>query len=111
LREQLEEENRAAMEQQAKKAASDWANMYIKPKVTRSWLRPPSAKSGLSCKIQVRLLPGGEVADAQVVSSSGDPAFDRSAEAAVRKASPLPWPPDPKVAEQLRSFTFTFKPE
>ena len=56
-------------------------------------------------------MPGGDVTSVQVIKSSGDTAFDRSAEAAVYKASPLPMPDDPRVAQQLRSFTFTFKPE
>ena len=71
-----------------------------------------SATQGLKCTIQVKLLPSGEVMDAVVVGSSGDPVFDRSAENAVRKASPLPVPQDRAVFNQsFRVFTFVFKPE
>lgn len=80
----------------------------IRPRVENRWV---GAKSGLSCIIRVTTLPGGEVRDAQVVRSSGDPAFDRSAEAAVLKSSPLPMPADAKVAQALRSFQFLFKPD
>jgi colicin import membrane protein len=45
------------------------------------------------------------------VESSGDPAFDRSAEAAVRRASPLPLPANRELFENFRSFTFVFKPQ
>jgi len=47
-----------------------------------------------------------------VIGSSGDPIFDRSAENAVRKASPLPVPQDRNLFNQeFRVFTFVFKPE
>jgi colicin import membrane protein len=50
--------------------------------------------------------------DADVVRSSGNGVFDRSAENAVRKASPLPVPKDRKLFRRnFRSFTFEFKPQ
>jgi colicin import membrane protein len=50
--------------------------------------------------------------EAVVVSSSGDPIFDRSAENAVSKASPLPVPQDKSLFnDEFRVFTFVFKPE
>jgi colicin import membrane protein len=64
----------------------------------------------MTCIIAIRTAPNGQVIAAQVTKSSGDPAFDRSAEAAVRKASPLPMPPDPKVAAKFFSFSLRFKP-
>jgi len=84
--------------------------LYIKEKVQRSWIRPPSSGAELSCTVEVRLIPSGEVIDAQIVRSSGNAAFDRSVEAAVFKASPLPVPPDAEVMEQFRSLKFEFKP-
>jgi colicin import membrane protein len=46
------------------------------------------------------------------VSSSGDAVFDRSAENAVRKASPLPVPQDKVLFNKdFRVFAFVFKPE
>jgi colicin import membrane protein len=84
--------------------------LYIQEKVQRSWIRPPSSGSQLSCTVEVRLIPSGEVIDAQIVRSSGNAAFDRSVEAAVFKASPLPVPPDPEVMQQFRSLRFEFKP-
>jgi len=84
--------------------------LYIRDKVQRSWIQPPGSGSDLSCTVEVRLIPSGEVIDAQIVRSSGNPAFDRSVEAAVFKASPLPVPADPDVMEQFRSLRFEFKP-
>jgi colicin import membrane protein len=49
------------------------------------------------------------VMDAEVISSSGDEDFDRSAESAVNKASPLPVPKDKELfARKFRSFQFLF---
>ena len=100
----------AAQRQSAMQRMVDEYVLYIQEKVQRSWIRPPSSGSELSCTVEVRLIPSGEVIDAQIVRSSGNPAFDRSVEAAVFKASPLPVPPDPDVMEQFRSLRFEFKP-
>ena len=83
---------------------------YIREKVQHSWIRSPDSRSGLTCLVEVRLIPSGEVIDAKIIQSSGDTAFDRSVEAAVFKASPLPVPKDPQVMEKFRSFRFRFKP-
>jgi len=79
--------------------------------VRRHWNQPPNT-ANLVSKVRVRLTPGGEVLNASVVLSSGNPAYDRSVEYAVYRASPLPLPPDPALAQLLRSepITFTFDP-
>ncbi|MGZ8143229.1 MAG: cell envelope integrity protein TolA, partial [Methylosarcina sp.] len=88
------------------------ARAAIQLKTNRSWIRPPTSSSGLKCKIRVRLTSTGDVIDATVISSSGDEIFDRSAENAVNKASPLPVPKDKDLfAKKFRSFTFTFDPD
>jgi len=54
----------------------------------------------------------GSVIDAEVIASSGDEIFDRSAENAVNKASPLPVPQDKELfARNFRTFTLTFDPD
>ncbi|MFZ2312426.1 MAG: cell envelope integrity protein TolA, partial [Methylobacter sp.] len=88
------------------------ASAAIKQKVNRSWIRPVSATMGMTCKIRVRLMSDGTVVDAVVISSSGDDFFDRSAENAVNKASPLPVPTDKELfAREFRSFEFVFNPK
>jgi colicin import membrane protein len=58
------------------------------------------------------LMSDGTVIDAEVISSSGDEIFDRSAENAVNKASPLPVPKDKELfAREFRSFQFLFNPK
>jgi colicin import membrane protein len=83
---------------------------YIQERIQRSWLRPPGSPAGLSCVVQVSLIPGGEVARVQIVRSSGDPVFDRSVETAVYKASPLPLPPDAALFKHFRDLRLIFKP-
>ncbi len=83
----------------------------IRQKVSRNWNQPPNTRSGIAARVQVRLSAGGEVINARIVKSSGDPIFDRSVENAVYKASPLPIPQERGINEQFRSLTLTFKPE
>lgn len=86
--------------------------VIIKGRVTASWLRPPGLPKGLSCLLKISLNPFGEVLDVTIVRSSGNTLFDRSAEAAVKKASPLPVPPDLSIYNRyFREFQFLFKPE
>ena len=57
-------------------------------------------------------MPTGAVSSVQAQCTGGDAAFERSAEAAVRKASPFPMPPETLVAKQLlgQIVTFRFNP-
>jgi len=62
----------------------------------------------------VQLIPTGEVVDVQVVKSSGDDAFDRSAVTAVKKAGQFPELKNLKSAEfekNFRRLTMPFTPE
>lgn len=86
--------------------------MLIQAKIKQNWRQPVGMSiAGFKCKLAVKLLPTGEVVDAQVIESSGNLAFDRSSELAIHKASPLPMPDDTEVAKIFRQFTFTFHPE
>lgn len=98
--------------QEHNRQATITATTAIQRKVNNRWIRPLSSIKGLNCTIRVKLLPSGDVMNASVVRSSGDSIFDRSAENAVRKASPLPVPKDRALfTKKFRSFTFEFKPE
>jgi colicin import membrane protein len=107
LQAQLAEE---AAQARAESALSQFIP-YIQQKVQNSWRRPAGSPPGLSCVIQVKLIPGGEVASAKVVQSSGDALFDRSVETAVLKASPLPLPDDPAMFKYFREINFRFVPD
>lgn len=57
--------------------------------VEENWSRPPSARNGMRAVLRISMLPTGEVTEVVILESSGDPAFDRSAETAVFRAEPF----------------------
>ncbi|MEW4983123.1 MAG: cell envelope integrity protein TolA [Cycloclasticus sp.] len=115
-REQAEREQdlreQAALEEQqmrAQVAVASYTDL-IRQKVERNWIQPPGDIMGLNCVVRVRLIPGGDVIDAQVIKSSGNTFFDRSVERATRKAAPLPLPSDPSMFNYFRTLEFYFRP-
>lgn len=109
LREQLEKEEQENQKRLAEKAVASYRDL-IKQKVERNWIQPPGEIAGLNCVVRVRIMPGGDVIDAQVIQSSGNAVFDRSVERATRKAAPLPLPDDPRLASYFRILEFVFGP-
>jgi colicin import membrane protein len=106
-----QEQIEAERERQAEALVQRYTGI-IKQRVQRSWFRPRGARTGLSCTVQVSLLPDGTVKGVEVVESSGDEVFDRSVEKAVYRASPLPLPPDKALFETVfRNFNFRFNPQ
>ena len=81
----------------------------IKDKIERNWLRPPGTVAGLECEVRVVQIPGGEVVQVEIRTSSGNVAFDRSVEEAVLRSSPLPLPKDPSLFD--RDIVIAFEPE
>ena len=108
----LEEERR---EEEARRKAAYEAKLLtlrqkyglkIAQKVENSWLRPATNSEGFSCGVRVTQTMTGDVIDVRLQSCVGDNAFKRSVERAVRKASPLPLPPNPDVFDRVIEFTF-----
>lgn len=89
-------------------------DQLIAERVSQNWSRPPSAVKGMVTVLEIRMLPTGQVVGVNVVKSSGDAAFDRSAEQAVKKVDRFEEvkniPPD-VFERRYRQFTFTFNPE
>ena len=101
--------------QEAEQVATEASRIQylIEQKVTRRWNPPPgTATAGLQCRVEVRLGSSGTVLAVSITQSSGNAAFDRSVEAAVWKADPLPMPDDPALRERsaFRNHVFTFDP-
>jgi colicin import membrane protein len=88
-------------------ALASWQSQ-ITARIQRAWLRPPSARPGIECVLNVTQVPGGEVTNVRIGSCNGDQAVRESIEAAVYRASPLPPPPDPSMFE--RNLVITFRP-
>jgi colicin import membrane protein len=81
----------------------------IRARITRAWLRPPTARPGIECVLYVTQVPGGEVTNVRIGECNGDQAVRESIEAAVYRASPLPPPPDPSLFD--RDLRINFKPD
>ncbi len=105
----LEAQMRADMEAERDATEIELYMAKIQQTVEDSWLRPSTVGDGLKCTLRIRMAAGGNVIAAQVVQSSGNSAFDRSAEAAVRKADPLPVPSG-RLFEKFRDINFVFAP-
>ena len=82
----------------------------IREKVESIWVRPASARAGMSCTLKVKLMPGGDVVSVKVVKSSGDHLFDESVKSAVYKAAPLPLPADNRLFVEFKELNIVFKP-
>jgi colicin import membrane protein len=82
--------------------------------VQQNWSRPPSARNNMTAVLRIRLVPTGDVVDVEIVTSSGDAAFDRAAENAVRavgRFSELQRMPPRMFDRNFRSLLLTFRPE
>lgn len=86
------------------------ASGAIQAAIRSNWIEPPISTTGLEALIRINVNPGGEVTSAQVVKSSGNSLFDRSAEIAVLKASPIPIPNNPKYYQFIKEFNINFRP-
>ena len=124
LREMLERSTAVALADEAaalddEEADAEAATMTysdaIALAVIREWSRPPSARNDMQARMVVELTPAGDLLGVEIADSSGNAAFDRAAEAAVRKAARrdrFPVPPERGLFEaNFRRFTLLFKPE
>ena len=83
----------------------------IQGKIEGNWSNR-LACSGQEVTIWVKVNISGEVTVVKVVGDSGDDACRRSAENAVYKASPLPFPDNPRFFKWLdQEFQIIFKPD
>lgn len=119
LRELSEQSTQLALEEELadlRDAEADTETMTyaaaIRQAIAEAWSRPPSARLGMQARMRVDLVPSGDLLSVVILESSGNPAFDRSAENAVRKVTRFDVPRDNRLFEKhFRSFTLLFKPE
>ena len=122
-RRQAEEQARLAAEAEARRLAEEQRRQQlqeqrrldrqnfeyvaaIQSKVSRNWRRPPNMDGEFSCIVSVEQDPTGGILNLTVDQCDGGPVVQRSVETAVRKSSPLPPPPDPKLYQRNLQFTF-----
>ncbi|MGD8174523.1 cell envelope integrity protein TolA [Marinimicrobium sp. ARAG 43.8] len=99
--------------QQAEKVAQSYVDV-ISQRIENNWSRPPSARSGMQCVLEIQLVPTGQVVNVTVVESSGNSAFDRSAEQAVKRIDrfeEVQDMPSQVFERQFRRLRLVFKPE
>jgi colicin import membrane protein len=105
LRRSIEAEERGNAARNSDDAAR-W-HAAIVARITRAWIRPPSARPGIECSVTVSQTPDGQVTAVHVDScTGGDAALHDSVEAAVLRASPLPTPPAGVPFERTLELTF-----
>ena len=117
---QAEAAAQAAADAEAREVAETEAEIamaymgVIHDLVQQNWSRPPSARNNMTAVLRIRLVPTGDVVDVEIVTSSGDAAFDRAAENAVRavgRFSELQGMPPRMFERSFRSLLLTFRPE
>ncbi len=81
----------------------------IQSQVTNNWLRPPTARPGLRCRLKIVQIPGGEVISAAIAGKcNADEATRRSLVGAVERAGSLPYRGFEDVFEREIDFIFTY---
>jgi len=88
---------------------SDNYQAAIQAQVTQNWMRPPTAQSGLKCKLKIVQIPGGEVISAAIAGKcNGDEATRRSILAAVERGGALPYRGFEDVFQREIDFIFIY---
>jgi colicin import membrane protein len=79
-------EGEAQMDAQEDQRAANSYRQIIQQRLSENWSRPPSARRNMEAQVRIQMVPTGRVVGVIIIKSSGDAAFDRSVEQAVRKA-------------------------
>ncbi|MGH1373347.1 MAG: cell envelope integrity protein TolA [Cellvibrionaceae bacterium] len=111
--EALAEEESIIDAQQQKDKAQGYVALLAQ-RIEQNWSRPPSARRGMKCELQIKLVPTGEVINVTIIKSSGNSAFDRSAEQAVKKVGrfdELREVPSDLFEQYFRQLTLVFNPQ
>jgi colicin import membrane protein len=104
----------AAADQQRAAQMSGEVNKYkalIIQAISQHWILPDHVNRQLYSQFRIQLAPNGRVLSVSLIRSSGDPVLDRSAQAAIYKASPLPVPTDATMFNLFRDISLTVRPE
>ena len=109
--EALQRETQTLESDKNEQAAMSYAQGIYR-QIVQNWSRPPSARTGMEAQLLVELVPTGDVVSVTLVKSSGNDAFDRSAEQAIRKVGKFDVPKESDLFERyFRKFPVLFKPE
>lgn len=109
----LAQEEMRLQEESYATAAQSYISI-IAQRIEQNWSRPPSARSGMEAELLIKLVPTGRVISVDVIKSSGNALFDRSAVQAVHKAEQFPIIKEmqPEVFERYyRELNLVFRPQ
>jgi colicin import membrane protein len=111
-REQDEALRKLAQSQAAAQAKLvDEYKRRIAERIKRFIIEPPSLRGNPEVEFDVVVLPGGEVLDVRTRKASGQAPWDNAVERAIRRAQPLPLPPDPALMREFRELNLIFRPK
>ena len=111
-REQDEALKKLAQNQAAAQAKLvDEYKRRIAERIKRFIIEPPGMQGNPEVEFDVIVLPGGEVLDARIRKASGQAPWDNAVDRAIRRAQPLPLPPDPALMREFRELNLIFRPE
>ncbi len=112
----LDSEDEFLADEQSARLAQGYQS-YIQQRIIANWNRPLSARRGMEAVLSIQLVPTGQVVGVSVLKSSGNDAFDLSAQQAVKKVGRFDKlqqlsQQSPTVFEQnFRQFQLIFRPE
>ncbi|WP_341939558.1 energy transducer TonB [Marinimicrobium sp. C2-29] len=109
----LAEEEEFFQAQQSERVAQSYVDVMAE-RIENQWSRPPSARTGMRCVLEIQLVPTGQVVNVTVVESSGNAAFDRSAEQAVKRVDrfeEVQDMPSQVFERHFRQLRLVFNPE
>jgi colicin import membrane protein len=115
--EQLAREQDEALKKIAQSQAAAQARLVdeykrrIAERIKRFIIEPPSLQGNPEVEFDVIVLPGGEVLDVRTRKASGQAPWDNAVERAIRRAQPLPLPPDPALMREFRELNLKFRPK
>lgn len=111
-REQAEALKRLQEQQAAAQAKLiDEYKRRISERIRRFIVEPPNLPRTAEAEFDIILLPGGDVLGVKLRKSSAIPAYDNAVERAIRKAQPLPLPPDPALFRDFRELNLKIRPK
>ena len=110
----LDSEESFLADEQSELMAQSYTS-YFQDKIAMKWNRPLSARKEMEVVLSIQLVPTGQVVGVSIVKSSGDTAFDLSAEQAVKNVGRFEKMQElsrtsPAVFEgNFRKFTLVFR--
>lgn len=111
--EALQEEEEALAEAEYAATAQSYISV-ISQRIEQNWSRPPSARNNMQCELLIKLVPTGRVISVDIIRSSGNDQFDRSAVQAVNRSEQFPEIREmkPEVFERYyRELRLVFNPQ